>query len=568
MIKQKSVLGSVLYKASILHLQPRQIFLRIKDMSNYCCLCSKHHHSKLYKSQAVSKVDNPTISANTKDLCLLDLPNSDAQFIIPLSSTRDVNSNNSNNTREQPDDVLTLSLSQGDQVQVSMSSLGSLDSTRPGTTSFHADALPATSNAHLDDFLATNKTLKSIQTITKMIVDLSSKADSDCADEQNHLSSPSKLVKLSNESNVGESPRRALASYVPPDTPVHKPRRVASRQLSSDLFRQRQRDAPIVNCSQSANTTPLKSLHDPSATPSGRWRHRRRAARAAESKPTAVMNPLPPPPPAVPIGRRLTYSAKRFIDGSLRSLYGYPTSSDLEPEENEPLVAGSSFAGGLTKQTRYQLMNKRAESQPSTPLSSKPRRHWRDKATKLGFGKNSQTDSEPLSSASSSSDLSSSCDDESAFDGDLELTEPELKGTSLVKLVSKRKGGKFSTSVKNLNELEQVKQAGQARESVRNKRRKLRRKSVCLNSSCCCAKEFKLNNRPPVWNELSQIYQLDFGGRVTQESAKNLQIDFEGNLALQFGRIDRRTYTLDYKYPFNADQAMAIALASLTQRLK
>lgn len=38
--------------------------------------------------------------------------------------------------------------------------------------------------------------------------------------------------------------------------------------------------------------------------------------------------------------------------------------------------------------------------------------------------------------------------------------------------------------------------------------------------------------------------------------------------ALQFGRIDRCTYTLDYKYPFNAVQAMAIALASLTQRLK
>lgn len=30
------------------------------------------------------------------------------------------------------------------------------------------------------------------------------------------------------------------------------------------------------------------------------------------------------------------------------------------------------------------------------------------------------------------------------------------------------------------------------------------------------------------WNENSQVYQLDFGGRVTQESAKNFQIEFRG----------------------------------------
>ena len=29
-----------------------------------------------------------------------------------------------------------------------------------------------------------------------------------------------------------------------------------------------------------------------------------------------------------------------------------------------------------------------------------------------------------------------------------------------------------------------------------------------------------------MWNEASQVYQLDFGGRVTQESAKNFQIEY------------------------------------------
>lgn len=35
-----------------------------------------------------------------------------------------------------------------------------------------------------------------------------------------------------------------------------------------------------------------------------------------------------------------------------------------------------------------------------------------------------------------------------------------------------------------------------------------------------------LNNKTPFWNEVAQVYQLDFGGRVTQESAKNFQIEY------------------------------------------
>jgi len=35
-----------------------------------------------------------------------------------------------------------------------------------------------------------------------------------------------------------------------------------------------------------------------------------------------------------------------------------------------------------------------------------------------------------------------------------------------------------------------------------------------------------LRNKSPIWNEASQVYQLDFGGRVTQESAKNFQIEY------------------------------------------
>ena len=40
-------------------------------------------------------------------------------------------------------------------------------------------------------------------------------------------------------------------------------------------------------------------------------------------------------------------------------------------------------------------------------------------------------------------------------------------------------------------------------------------------------KKLVLHNKSPMWNAASQVYQLDFGGRVTQESAKNFQIEYK-----------------------------------------
>lgn len=48
------------------------------------------------------------------------------------------------------------------------------------------------------------------------------------------------------------------------------------------------------------------------------------------------------------------------------------------------------------------------------------------------------------------------------------------------------------------------------------------------NSAPAVRREFVMHNKTPMWNEMSQVYQLDFGGRVTQESAKNFQIEFRG----------------------------------------
>ncbi|XP_023034582.1 tubby-related protein 4 isoform X2 [Drosophila willistoni] len=105
-------------------------------------------------------------------------------------------------------------------------------------------------------------------------------------------------------------------------------------------------------------------------------------------------------------------------------------------------------------------------------------------------------------------------------------------------------------------------------------RQKLKRGKIEPNGSASCTnpapvrREFVMHNKAPMWNEMSQVYQLDFGGRVTQESAKNFQIEFRGKQVMQFGRIDGNAYTLDFQYPFSALQAFAVALANVTQRLK
>lgn len=100
-------------------------------------------------------------------------------------------------------------------------------------------------------------------------------------------------------------------------------------------------------------------------------------------------------------------------------------------------------------------------------------------------------------------------------------------------------------------------------------RRKMKKNSVAdQNQTTPSRNRIVLHNKPPIWNENSQVYQLDFGGRVTQESAKNFQVEYGGKQVMQFGRIDTNAYTLDFEWPFTAIQAFSIALANITQRLK
>lgn len=56
----------------------------------------------------------------------------------------------------------------------------------------------------------------------------------------------------------------------------------------------------------------------------------------------------------------------------------------------------------------------------------------------------------------------------------------------------------------------------------------LKNRSLNQKTDSVRRREILMHNKAPMWNDTSQVYQLDFGGRVTQESAKNFQIEFNG----------------------------------------
>jgi hypothetical protein len=79
-----------------------------------------------------------------------------------------------------------------------------------------------------------------------------------------------------------------------------------------------------------------------------------------------------------------------------------------------------------------------------------------------------------------------------------------------------------------------------------------------------------LINKPPTWNESVGAHTLDFRGRVTQSSVKNFQLVDERNqeeILMQFGRVDKDVFTLDFQHPFSAYQAFAVALSSFDSKL-
>jgi len=80
-----------------------------------------------------------------------------------------------------------------------------------------------------------------------------------------------------------------------------------------------------------------------------------------------------------------------------------------------------------------------------------------------------------------------------------------------------------------------------------------------------------LKNKPPKWNDQVGAYVLNFNGRVTRASVKNFQLsDPKGDpdvVVMQFGRVGKDAFTMDFQYPLCALQAFGIALSSFDYKI-
>ncbi|KAL5857202.1 hypothetical protein ACOSQ3_004660 [Xanthoceras sorbifolium] len=94
-----------------------------------------------------------------------------------------------------------------------------------------------------------------------------------------------------------------------------------------------------------------------------------------------------------------------------------------------------------------------------------------------------------------------------------------------------------------------------------------------------------LKNKAPRWQEQLQCWCLNFQGCVTVTSVKNFQLiaatqpaagaptpsqpapPVHDKIILQFGKVGKDMFTMDYRYPLSAFQAFAICLSSFDTKL-
>ncbi|CAI0626964.1 unnamed protein product [Linum tenue] len=86
-----------------------------------------------------------------------------------------------------------------------------------------------------------------------------------------------------------------------------------------------------------------------------------------------------------------------------------------------------------------------------------------------------------------------------------------------------------------------------------------------------------LKNKSPRWHEHLQCWCLNFHGRVTVASVKNFQLvaapengvagPEHEQIILQFGKVGKDLFTMDYRYPISAFQAFAICLSSFDTKI-
>ena len=82
---------------------------------------------------------------------------------------------------------------------------------------------------------------------------------------------------------------------------------------------------------------------------------------------------------------------------------------------------------------------------------------------------------------------------------------------------------------------------------------------------------FKLRTKKPKWNGELEAWTMDFKGRVKIASKKNFQMidedDKDETVLMMFGKAAKHRFSLDYRAPITAIQAMSIALTSFADKL-
>lgn len=80
---------------------------------------------------------------------------------------------------------------------------------------------------------------------------------------------------------------------------------------------------------------------------------------------------------------------------------------------------------------------------------------------------------------------------------------------------------------------------------------------------------WRLESRRPRWSRKLRTLTLDFRGRCSCASAKNIQLQTAGvewndkdDSDLLFGKVDANSFALDFRHPLGAAQAFAIALTT------
>ncbi|XP_059209872.1 tubby-related protein 4 [Centropristis striata] len=259
--------------------------------------------------------------------------------------------------------------------------------------------------------------------------------------------------------------------------------------------------------------------------------------------------PLPPPPPPTELPpsksatEDLAESANNFPEPSSLNESPVPQESErFNRKSRKRLDSRAEDANMTTVSEGKSRKEGRALSDFNTLISS-PRLGSREKKKPKG-------PREQLNKTKKMSRTTNEFQDSSESEPELFISGDELMNQNQ----SSKKSWKNKRSMRMASELEEIK----CRKANEREDRSLGSQGFV----------YVMANKQPLWNEATQVYQLDFGGRVTQESAKNFQIELDGRQVMQFGRIDGNGYILDFQYPFSAVQAFAVALANVTQRLK